>query len=132
MAISADFLVAMDMWHYPLLAWFRGDGALGDVIAVALAFALAELSWWLVECPALRLRSRGTGVGRHADSAAIGGVGKAGAGAGSVGMGMGMALGVGVGAGDGATVRVWSARHAPPQRRGQEPKQPEHVAQDRR
>ncbi len=49
---------ALYLWHYPLLAWFRGDGALGDVIAVGLAFAMAELSWRLVERRALQHRPR--------------------------------------------------------------------------
>lgn len=47
---------ALYLWHYPLLAWFRADGALGTVVAVALAFAAAEASWRMVERPALRLR----------------------------------------------------------------------------
>jgi peptidoglycan/LPS O-acetylase OafA/YrhL len=42
---------ALYLWHYPLLAWFRGHGAAGDALAIALAFAAAELSWRLVEHP---------------------------------------------------------------------------------
>lgn len=44
---------ALYLWHYPLLSWFRNDGAIGDAVAVGLAFVAAELSWRLVEHPVL-------------------------------------------------------------------------------
>ncbi len=50
---------ALYLWHFVFLAWFRNTGPLGLALAVGLAFATAELSWRLVEQPALRLgRSR--------------------------------------------------------------------------
>ena len=58
---------ALYLWHYPLLAWFRGEGGLGVVVGVVAAFAVAEVSWRVVERPVQELVRRGRQAGsrRH-------------------------------------------------------------------
>jgi peptidoglycan/LPS O-acetylase OafA/YrhL len=49
---------ALYLWHYVFLTWFNDRGLLGTVLALAATLAAAELSWQLVEAPALRLKDR--------------------------------------------------------------------------
>jgi peptidoglycan/LPS O-acetylase OafA/YrhL len=51
---------ALYMWHYVWLTWLRNLGRPGIVLALAASLASAELSWRLVEAPALRLKRRFT------------------------------------------------------------------------
>lgn len=49
---------ALYLWHYVWLTWFRDLGLAGVVGALAASLVCAELSWRLVEAPALRLKRR--------------------------------------------------------------------------
>jgi peptidoglycan/LPS O-acetylase OafA/YrhL len=46
------------LWHYAWLTWLASLGLTGVVLALAATFACAEFSWFLVEKPALALKSR--------------------------------------------------------------------------
>ncbi len=46
------------LWHYVLLTWLAGLGLLGVPLALFATFAAAEVSWRLVERPALSLKRR--------------------------------------------------------------------------
>ena len=47
---------ALYLWHYVWLTWFASAGVLGVAGALLAALGCAEVSWWLVERPALRGR----------------------------------------------------------------------------
>lgn len=49
---------ALYLWHYVWLTWMRDVGPAGVVIAFVASFACAEISWRLVEAPALSLKRR--------------------------------------------------------------------------
>jgi peptidoglycan/LPS O-acetylase OafA/YrhL len=49
---------ALYLWHYVFLTWLRDLGNTGTAIALVLSLAVAEVSWHLVELPALRLKDR--------------------------------------------------------------------------
>jgi peptidoglycan/LPS O-acetylase OafA/YrhL len=49
---------ALYLWHYVWLTWLRDLGLPGIALALAASLASAELSWRLVESPALRHRHR--------------------------------------------------------------------------
>ncbi len=57
---------ALYLWHYVWLTWFRSLGAAGIVGALAATLFCAEVSWRVVEAPALALKARVTGVARAA------------------------------------------------------------------
>ena len=46
------------LWHYVWLTWLAGLGLLGVPLALLATFAAAEVSWRLVERPALSLKRR--------------------------------------------------------------------------
>jgi peptidoglycan/LPS O-acetylase OafA/YrhL len=46
------------LWHYVWLTWLAGLGLLGVVLALGASFTTAEISWHLVERPALSLKHR--------------------------------------------------------------------------
>jgi peptidoglycan/LPS O-acetylase OafA/YrhL len=46
------------LWHYVWLTWLAGLGLLGVPLALGVSFATAEISWRLVEQPALSLKHR--------------------------------------------------------------------------
>jgi peptidoglycan/LPS O-acetylase OafA/YrhL len=47
---------ALYLWHYVWLTWLASAGVLGVVGSLLAALVCAEISWWLVERPALRGR----------------------------------------------------------------------------
>ena len=49
---------ALYLWHYVWLTWLRGLGLVGVAMALAATFSCAEISWRLIEAPALRLKAR--------------------------------------------------------------------------
>ncbi len=49
---------ALYLWHYVWLTWLRGFGLVGVAMALAATFSCAEISWRLIEAPALRLKAR--------------------------------------------------------------------------
>jgi peptidoglycan/LPS O-acetylase OafA/YrhL len=46
------------LWHYVWLTWLASLGLLGIPLALGASFATAEISWRLVEAPALSLKRR--------------------------------------------------------------------------
>ena len=50
------------LWHYLWLTWLAGFGLLGVPLALVATFATAEVSWRLVERPALTLKRRFSSV----------------------------------------------------------------------
>jgi peptidoglycan/LPS O-acetylase OafA/YrhL len=46
------------LWHYVWLTWLAGLGLLGVPLALGASFVMAEVSWRLVERPALARKSR--------------------------------------------------------------------------
>ncbi len=54
------------LWHYAWLTWLAGMGLVGVPVALAATFASAELSWRLVERPALARKQRYTSARRPA------------------------------------------------------------------
>jgi len=53
---------ALYLWHYVWLTWLAGFGLLSVPLALAATFAAAEISWRLVERPALTLKRRFSSV----------------------------------------------------------------------
>ena len=49
---------ALYLWHYVWLTWLRSLGLMGIVGALAASLACAELSWRMVEAPALARKGR--------------------------------------------------------------------------
>jgi peptidoglycan/LPS O-acetylase OafA/YrhL len=49
---------ALYLWHYVWLTWLRGLGLVGVAMALVATFSCAEISWRLIEAPALRLKAR--------------------------------------------------------------------------
>ncbi|MHB8190684.1 MAG: acyltransferase family protein [Ferrimicrobium sp.] len=49
---------ALYLWHYVWLTWFRSLGLAGVALALMASFACAELSWRLIEAPALSFKTR--------------------------------------------------------------------------
>ncbi len=49
---------ALYLWHYVWLTWLASLGLLGIPLALGASFATAEISWRLVEEPALSLKRR--------------------------------------------------------------------------
>jgi peptidoglycan/LPS O-acetylase OafA/YrhL len=49
---------ALYLWHYVWLTWLRGLGLVGVALALVATLACAELSWRVIETPALRLKGR--------------------------------------------------------------------------
>ena len=49
---------ALYLWHYAFATWFNDLDLVGYVLTVAASFAVAEISWRLVESPALALKTR--------------------------------------------------------------------------
>ncbi|HWF16461.1 MAG TPA: acyltransferase [Acidimicrobiales bacterium] len=50
------------LWHYVWLTWLAGLGLFGVPLALVATFAAAEVSWRLVERPALGLKRRFTSI----------------------------------------------------------------------
>ena len=50
--------------HYVWLTWLSGLGLVGVALALVATFSCAEISWWLIEAPALRLKARYSASGR--------------------------------------------------------------------
>ena len=46
------------LWHYVFLTWFHDLGLTGVAVALGATLLVAELSWRVVEAPALRLKRR--------------------------------------------------------------------------
>lgn len=46
------------LWHYVFLTWFHDLGLAGVAVALGATLLVAELSWRVVEAPALRLKRR--------------------------------------------------------------------------
>lgn len=64
-ALTRPFLVhtgrrsyALYLWSYVFATWFHSMGLPGFVVGTAASFAVAELSWYLVERPALGWKER--------------------------------------------------------------------------
>jgi peptidoglycan/LPS O-acetylase OafA/YrhL len=49
---------ALYLWHYAFATWFNNLDVLGYALTVGASFAAAEVSWRLVESPALALKAR--------------------------------------------------------------------------
>ena len=49
---------ALYLWHYVWLTWLRGLGLVGVAVALVATLVCAEISWRLIEAPALRLKAR--------------------------------------------------------------------------
>ncbi len=70
---------ALYLWHYVWLTWFHDLGRPGVLLALAASLASAELSWRLVERPALACKARfavrppvaGAGAGAGAGAVAV-------------------------------------------------------------
>jgi peptidoglycan/LPS O-acetylase OafA/YrhL len=49
---------ALYLWHYVWLTWLHGLGLVGVAMALVATLSCAEISWRLIEAPALRLKAR--------------------------------------------------------------------------
>ena len=66
---------ALYLWHYAFATWFNNLDVLGYGLTVAASFAVAEVSWRLIESPALALKALlEPGAGRAARAATDAGV----------------------------------------------------------
>lgn len=61
---------ALYLWHYVWITWFRSLGTPGIVLAFVASLASAEVSWRLVERPALARKARFTPGRRPTDALA--------------------------------------------------------------
>jgi peptidoglycan/LPS O-acetylase OafA/YrhL len=55
---------ALYLWHYVWLTWLRGLGLVGVAVALVATVSCAEISWRLIEAPALRLKARYSAIDR--------------------------------------------------------------------